>query len=77
MVLSIAVYQADHPPKQVPTAPNEIVHIADWHWVPDGQHGDGDYGEFLDLLDRIQQEQMEAIRQLEVRDVWVKGHSEE
>jgi hypothetical protein len=64
----IAIYRADHPPKQVPTAPHRIVHIADWHWV----EGKND----LELLERIQQQQMDAIRKLEVREVWVEGQSD-
>jgi len=75
--IALAVCRADHPPKQVPTAPYRIVQIAGWHWVPEGQHGEGDYDEFLDLLERIQQQQMEAIRKLDVREVWVEGQSDQ
>src|SRR5690348_2821138 len=75
--LVLAIYQADHPPKQMPMAPDEVIHIADWHWVPEGQHGDGDYAEFLDLVDRLQLQQMDAIRKLDVREVWIEGQSDQ
>jgi len=76
VAVALAIYRADNPPPQVPTAPARIVQIADWHWVPEGQHGDGDYGKFLDLLERIQQQQMDAIRKMEVREVWIEGQSD-
>ena len=40
--VALAIYLADHPPKQVPTAPNRIAHIADWHYFPVGQCNDED-----------------------------------
>lgn len=63
----IAIYKPD--PPQVPTAPYRIVQIADWHWV----EGDND----PELLERIQRQQMDAIRKLEVREVWIEGQSDE
>lgn len=64
-------------PAPGPSAPDRIVHIADWHWVPEGDHGDGDYAEFLEQVDWIQRQQMQEIRALEVRQVWVEGQSDE
>lgn len=70
----LAIYRADHPPKQVPTAPWRIVHIADWHWMPEGECNDEDNRE---LVRRIQEQQMDAIRALDVREVWIEGQSDE
>jgi pimeloyl-ACP methyl ester carboxylesterase len=58
----------------VPTAPYRIVHIADWHWMPVGECNDTDNRE---LVEQIQQQQMEAIRVLDVREVWIEGQSDE
>jgi len=60
-----------------PAAPARIIQIVNWQWVPEGQHGGGDYGEFLRLLDQIQLQQMEAIRELHVREVWIEEQSDE
>jgi hypothetical protein len=75
--LLLAIYKADHPPEQLPTAPARVVQIADYHWVPEGDHGGGDYADFLELVKQIQQQQMQAIRDLGVREVWVEGQSDE
>lgn len=77
VILACIVAYVSFRPTPGPTAPAEIVHVADWHWVPEGDHGASDYEEFLELVDRIQQQQMDAIRQLEVRQIWVEGQSDE
>lgn len=64
-------------PAPGPTAPDRIVHIADWHWVPEGDHGEGDYEEFLDLVERIQLQQMDVLRRMEVREIWIEAQSDE
>lgn len=76
MLASLVAYFSFRPAPG-PSAPDRIVHVADWHWVKEGDHGDGDYAEFLDLVERIQLEQMDAIRGLDVREVWVEGQSDE
>src|SRR6187402_1135053 len=70
----LAIYRADQPPEQTPTAPARIVHIADWHYFPVGDCNDTDDSA---LIERIQQQQMDAIRALDVREVWVEGQSDE
>src|SRR5688500_514392 len=67
--LLLAIYRADHPPAPVPTAPNRIVHIADWHYFPGEDDGE--------LIEQIQQQQMVVIRDLDVREVWIEGQSDE
>lgn len=69
--VAIAIYQADHPPPQIPTAPNRILHIADLHYFPEYDAAD------RALVERIQQQQMDAIRVEDVREVWVEGQSDQ
>jgi hypothetical protein len=56
------------------SAPAEIIQIADWHWMPAGPCNDSDNRE---LVERIQKQQMAAIRELQVREVWIEGQSDE
>jgi hypothetical protein len=43
------------PPLITPPTPTPVIHIADYHWVREGEHGDGDYEDFLDRVEVIQQ----------------------
>jgi hypothetical protein len=61
-------------PPPGPTAPDRIVHIADWHWYPVSECNETDDRE---LVEQIQLQQMDAIRRLDVREVWVEGLSDE
>lgn len=64
-------------PLIIPPTPSLAIHIADYHWVPEGEHGDGSYADFLNLIERIQQQQMAEIRKLGRREVWMEGQSDE
>ena len=75
VAIVLAYFKPD--PPQVPTAPYRIVHIADWHWTPDDECSPENRDDYLELVERIQQQQMEAIRKLEVREVWIEGQSDE
>ena len=75
MAIVLAYFKPDPPP--VPTAPYRIVQIADWHWTPDDECSPENREDYLELVERIQQQQMEAIRKLEVREVSIEGQSDE
>jgi len=64
-------------PPIIPPTPAPIIHIADWPWVPEGEHGEGEYAKFLASVERIQLQQMDEIRKLRVRKVWVEGQTDE
>jgi hypothetical protein len=61
-------------PPIIPPTPAPIIHIADWHWSPVNECNDTDNRE---LVEEIQQQQMDAIRKLGVRQVWVEGQSDQ
>ena len=60
----------------------EIIHLADWHWISEAAFvADGgatdDYPALLDKVDAIQREQMEALRELKAKTVWIEGESDD
>jgi hypothetical protein len=75
VAIVLAYFKPD--PPQVPTAPARIVQIADWHWTPDDECSPENRDDYLQLVDQLQQQQMEAIRKLDVREIWVEGQSDE